>query len=110
MAPGGGKAVVLGYCHMLAQLRGLAGFPETRPAIVRKIDFVTLLSVCSVALLIDTELVATVAAGVWSICGLLNLPPLAVWVLGTLVALPTIWICILVAVLAFDTETDSANL
>jgi len=83
--------------------------PKPRPITGRVITLASIAALLSFTLFIDTEVVAVVAAVVWSVSTVLHLPLAVAAGLAALLAVPAVWACIAVAIMAFDAGTDPAN-
>jgi hypothetical protein len=75
----------------------------------RVISFWSITGAIAVALFVSTELVVAAAAAVWAVSGLLALDGTAMIVFGTLVAIPSLYGIVKIAILAFEAETDPEN-
>ena len=80
--------------------------PKPRRISGRVMNFTVLSGIVIITLFYDIELLIVAAAATWSISSLLALPPAASVVFAVLVAIPTLWACIAVAILAWNAETD----
>lgn len=80
--------------------------PKPRSISGRVMNLAVLSGIVIITLFYDIELLIVAAAAVWSISSLLDLPPAASVVFAAMVAIPTLWACIAVAILAWDKETD----
>jgi hypothetical protein len=94
---------------MLMRLSGARRLPDNKASKTRIITFISILSVISVALLVDVQVISTAVVAVWSLRGILHLGETMTWVLAALAFVPVVWICIKVAFIAYDAETDPAN-
>lgn len=83
--------------------------PKPRPITGRVITLASVAALLSFTLFVDTEVIAVVAATVWSVSTMLHLPLALSAVLAALLAVPALWACIAVAIMAFDAGTDPAN-
>ncbi|HSM42445.1 MAG TPA: hypothetical protein VK862_16970 [Afifellaceae bacterium] len=80
--------------------------PKPRSIPVRVMNLAALGGILIVTLFFDSELLIAAAAMVWSLASLLNLPPAVTIAFAALVAIPTLWACVAVAILVYDRETD----
>ncbi|POF32102.1 hypothetical protein [Roseibium marinum] len=69
----------------------------------------SLLSVVSATVLIDSLILVFSCLIIWSVGGYLMLSLVPFGILTLAVALPAVWACVAVAVLAFHAETDPEN-
>jgi hypothetical protein len=73
------------------------------------ITLASIAAILSFTLFVDSEVVAIVAATVWSVSKMLHLPFVISAALAALLSVPALWACIAVAIKAYDVETDPAN-
>ncbi|MCX2724960.1 hypothetical protein [Roseibium salinum] len=67
------------------------------------------MQVVSATVLIDTLILVFAGMTVWAVGGYLKLALVPLALLTLAVAVPTMWACVSVAVLAFDAETNPEN-
>jgi hypothetical protein len=80
-----------------------------RPVRTRVLTFASLFGVVSVTVFVDSQLFAAAGALIWAVGGYFSLSVLPFAVLALAIGLPAIWGCIIVAIMAFDAETDPEN-
>lgn len=94
---------------MTIRIPFMPDLPRPRPITSRVITIASIAALLSFTLFIDTEVIAVVAAIVWSVSTTLQLPLAIGAVLAALLAVPALWTCIAVAIMAYDAGTDPAN-
>ena len=72
----------------------------------RIVGFGNLLGFVSISVFLVTEIVVTAGAAIWSLSGLLGLGDAGIWVLGAILAVPSLYAIGMVVLLAWEAQTN----
>lgn len=72
----------------------------------RIVGFGNLLGFISISVFLATEIAVTAGAAIWSLSGLLGLGDAGIWVLGAILAVPSLYAIGMVVLLAWEAQTN----